>query len=108
MDDLLKKYKEKIEVLPISSENKSKIYDSFYDELQFKLLDAFVDTLTPDQQKQIADASSDEEAVKIYFSLLNESVEMPEFVEFIEKIYTEILEKALKELPSSESLSRQP
>lgn len=105
MEDLFQKYKERIEALSISDEDKKKIYDSFYSELQFKLVNSCFDTMTDEQKKSIAEASTDEEALRVYFQILNESIEIPEFLQFIEQVYTEAMTKAFSELPSSDTFS---
>lgn len=102
MDELFLKYKQRILALNISTEDKEKIYNQFYEELQFKLLDSFFETLTEDQKKSIEKADTDEEAIRIFFDLLNESVEIPEFLQFIEQIYTDTMTKMLADLPSFE------
>lgn len=103
MDELFQKYKVRIESLPISQEDKEKLYNNFYNEIQFKLVNSFFDTLTTEQKRSIAEASTDEEAIRIYFQLLNESIELPEFLQFIEQVYTEAMTKALSELPNLEN-----
>ncbi|OGK14364.1 hypothetical protein A3I50_02095 [Candidatus Roizmanbacteria bacterium RIFCSPLOWO2_02_FULL_37_9] len=99
MDDLFQKYQEKISSLALSSKAKQEIFQNFYFELQFQLINSFFDTLTDNQKKEIAEASSDEEAIRLYFRFLNESVEIPEFLQFIEQIYSEAMTKALDSLP---------
>lgn len=108
MDDLFDKYKERINSLPISPAVKEEIYTNFHMEIQTKLLGSFVDTLTMEQQKSIAEASTDEEAARVFFSLLSESLEIPEFLQFVEQVYTDAMMKALSELPSPESLRPTP
>ena len=106
MDDLLQQYRQRIDALAISEENKKHIFDNFISEIQFKLVNSFFDTLTDKQKKDIAEASTDEEAMKIYFDLMNQSIEIPEFLQFIEQIYTEAMTKALSELPSPTATSQ--
>lgn len=100
MDDLLQKYKTRIESLSISKEDKDKIFSNFNSEIHFKLMNSFVDTLTDEQLKAIDNAGTEEEVLRVYFQLLNESLELPEFLQFIEQVYTEAMLKALSELPS--------
>ncbi|OGF98878.1 hypothetical protein A3D78_03290 [Candidatus Gottesmanbacteria bacterium RIFCSPHIGHO2_02_FULL_39_14] len=99
MDDLFEKYKQRINSLPISEEEKDKLFNNFATELQFNLTNAFADTLTDEQLKKIDEAVNDEETLRIYFSILNESLELPEFLDFIEQTYTDIMTKTLSSLP---------
>lgn len=100
MDELFKKYKERITALGIAEQDKEKIYNNFFTEIQFKLVNSFFDTLTDEQKELIAKAETDEEIVKTYFSLLSESIEIPEYLQFIEQVYTEAMMKAIAQLPA--------
>ena len=99
MDNLLKKYKSRIESLAISQSDKDKLCDNFFSEIQFKLANSFVNTLTDEQKKLLAYANSDEELVQVYLQLLNKSIDIPEFLDYIEQVYTDSMIKAISEIP---------
>lgn len=107
MDDLLQKYKERINSLPIAQSDKDNLYSNLTQELNFKLMNSFLDTLTDEQLKLINETTSDEETIRVYFSILSESIEIPEFLQFIEQVYTVAMTKALSELPSFDQTTLQ-
>lgn len=99
MHVLLSRYKEKLSHLPLNELEKAHIFQDFQGTLLRKLLDAFYHKLTIEEKDKLTGGDTVDQMIEIYFSLLLEKIDYPDFIEYFDKTYIDILSEAVSGLP---------
>ena len=99
MHILLERYKEKLNHLPFNDLEKSRLGVEFERQLLRKLLDAFYSKLTDDEKASLDEAPTTEKLIEEYLTLLSQKLDFPDFIEYLDNTYMNILTVSLNDLP---------
>lgn len=99
MHVFLSKYKEKLSHLPLNELEKARIFQDFQGQLLRKLLDGFYNKLTEEEKDKLTGGDTVEKMIEIYFTLLLEKIDYPDFIDYFDQTYINILSEALSNLP---------
>ena len=99
MHVLLARYKEKLSHLPFNDLEKSRLGVEFERQLLRKLLDAFYSKLTDDEKARLDEAPTTEKLMTEYLTLLSQKIDYPDFIDYLDNTYMDILTFSLNELP---------
>ncbi len=99
MHVLLERYKEKLKHLPFNDLEISRLGVEFERQLLRKLLDAFYNNLTDDEKAKLDEAQTTDKLIEEYLTLLSQKLDYPDFIEYLDNTYMNILTASLNELP---------